>query len=85
MKTDIAPKRFGLRYDPPVIVLEYLVPSSGKLFHHRMRVRGLTKDADPREIAELLRFRHPTYLSPEVVSFEQVQYLLLHDLHSWTT
>eukprot|EP00742_Colponemidia_sp_Colp-10_P008453 GILJ01009158.1.p1 GENE.GILJ01009158.1~~GILJ01009158.1.p1 ORF type:complete len:177 (+),score=22.08 GILJ01009158.1:59-589(+) len=71
-KLDIQPKRFGLRYDPPVIVLEYLVPSTGKLFHHRMRVRGLTRDANSLELAELLRFRHPNFLHQDLVALNQV-------------
>ena len=43
--SDFQPKRFALAYDPPVIVLEYLVPSTGKLYHHKMRLRHLTKES----------------------------------------
>ena len=32
------PKRFGLQYDPPVIVLEYLLKNLGKLYHHKIKV-----------------------------------------------
>lgn len=35
---DYMPKRFGLRYNPPIIILEYLTPSTGKLYHHKMKV-----------------------------------------------
>ena len=38
--SDISPKRFGLKFNPPQIVLEYVEVSSGKLFH---RVMGLSK------------------------------------------
>lgn len=43
--SDFQPKRFALSYDPPTIVLEYLVPSTGKLYHHKMRLRNLTKES----------------------------------------
>ena len=39
---DFEPKRFALNYNPPMIVLEYLVPSTGKLYHHKMKLRHLT-------------------------------------------
>ena len=38
--SDISPKRFGLKFNPPQIVLEYVEVSTGKLFH---RVMGLSK------------------------------------------
>jgi hypothetical protein len=37
--SDFQPKRFALNYDPPMIILEYLVPSTGKLYHHKMKLR----------------------------------------------
>ena len=37
--SDFDPKRLALAYDPPTIVLEYLVQSTGKLYHHKMRLR----------------------------------------------
>jgi hypothetical protein len=40
--SDFQPKRFALNYDPPILILEYLVPSTGKLYHHKMKLRKLT-------------------------------------------
>ena len=37
--SDFQPKRFALNYEPPMIILEYLVPSTGKLYHHKMKLR----------------------------------------------
>jgi centrosomal protein CEP19 len=52
--SDFQPKRFALSYDPPVIVLEYMVPSTGKLYHHKMRLRNLTKDSKISDIMNYL-------------------------------
>jgi centrosomal protein CEP19 len=60
---DYQPKRFGLQYNPPMIVLEYLVPSTGKLYHHKMRLHRLTASADPQPFLEYLKNRHSVYLS----------------------
>lgn len=51
---DFQPKRFALSYDPPVIVLEYMVPSTGKLYHHKMRLRNLTKESKISDIMNYL-------------------------------
>jgi|TARA_B110001450_G_C17444568_1_gene409347 hypothetical protein len=61
--SDFHPKRFALNYDPPMIskfplfaisfyefiVLEYLVPSTGKLYHHKMKLRRLTGSSTVKE------------------------------------
>ena len=41
---DYIPKRFGLNYSPPQIIIEYLAPSTGKLYHHKMRLHKFTKE-----------------------------------------
>jgi centrosomal protein CEP19 len=52
--SDFQPKRFAVSYDPAVIVLEYMVPSTGKLYHHKMRLRNLTKDSKIQDIMNYL-------------------------------
>ena len=42
-------------------VLEYLVPSTGKLYHHKMKLRQLSGDSDPDEMLAYLEKRHPLY------------------------
>jgi hypothetical protein len=71
--SDFHPKRFALSYDPPVIgkliislimilsVLEYLVPSTGKLYHHKMRLKNFTSESNVDEVMEYLEKRHPLY------------------------
>ena len=44
-----------------MIVLEYLVPSTGKLYHHKMKLRSATGDSDPNELLSYLEKRHPLY------------------------
>lgn len=52
--SDFIPKRFALSYEPPVIVLEYMVPSTGKLYHHKMRLRNITKDTKVDDMMDYL-------------------------------
>jgi len=63
---DFLPKRFGLKFDPPTIVLEYLVPSTGKLYHHKMTLKNLAPDDDPEEVLDYLKRKHGTYISTKV-------------------
>jgi len=69
---DVCPKRFGLNYDPPSIVLEYLQLSTGKLFHRRIGLRRLRKSSDPGRVAEKLRQRNKVLLEEDKVSLDQI-------------
>mmetsp|Transcript_95950 Transcript_95950/g.214924 ORF Transcript_95950/g.214924 Transcript_95950/m.214924 type:complete len:199 (-) Transcript_95950:35-631(-) len=69
---DVCPKRFGLNYDPPSIILEYLQVSTGKLFHRRIGLRRLRANSDPARVAEKLRQKNRNLLAEERVSFEQL-------------
>jgi len=52
--SDFVPKRFALNYDPPMIILEYLVPSTGKLYHHKMKLRRLNGKSTVKEAMNYL-------------------------------
>mmetsp|Transcript_80678 Transcript_80678/g.250410 ORF Transcript_80678/g.250410 Transcript_80678/m.250410 type:complete len:199 (+) Transcript_80678:68-664(+) len=69
---DVCPKRFGLNYDPPSIILEYLQVSTGKLFHRRIGLRRLRANSDPARVAEKLRQKNRALLAEDRVSFEQI-------------
>jgi centrosomal protein CEP19 len=71
---DYQPRRFGLKYSPPVIVLEYLVPSSGKLYHHKMRVHNLNKCSSIKELANAIAKRHTKYCSK--IPIKQIELLV---------
>ena len=49
MSNDYIPRRFGLKFDPPTIVLEYKVASKNKLYLHIMPMQELEPDHDPYE------------------------------------
>ena len=69
---DYIPKRFGLNYNPPQIIIEYLTPSSGKLYHHRMRLHKFSKEKSNGEILKELHDRHGIYLDKKKVLNEQL-------------
>eukprot|EP00397_Hematodinium_sp_SG-2012_P026683 GEMP01027982.1.p1 GENE.GEMP01027982.1~~GEMP01027982.1.p1 ORF type:complete len:159 (+),score=43.51 GEMP01027982.1:50-526(+) len=70
---DLKPKRFGLKFNPPTLILEYLVPSTGKLFHRRMSLKAARlKKMDPHRVAEKLKEKNPVYLADDKIRFDQV-------------
>lgn len=69
---DYAPKRFGLNYTPPQIIIEYLVPSTGKLYHHTMRLHKFTKENTTIDALKELIARHGQYLSQSKISSNQM-------------
>merc|ERR1711924_205187 len=71
-KEDICPKRFGLTYDPPAIVLEYLQTSTGKLFHRKIGLKRLKPGTDASRVAEKMRQKNEALLAEDKVSFEQL-------------
>ena len=74
---DYMPKRFGLKYDPPTIVLEYMVMSLGKLYHHKMKLLKLKHDSDINEMIDYVYSRHSFYLKESVVSRQQISNLIV--------
>ena len=77
--SDFYPQRFALNYDPPMIsksgpinfvspiVLEYLVPSTGKLYHHKMKMRRLNGSSTVKEAMNYLHKRHPLYFATDKI------------------
>ncbi|CDW76243.1 UNKNOWN [Stylonychia lemnae] len=74
--SDFQPKRFALSYNPPVIVLEYLVPSTGKLYHHKMKLRQLNHESEPQDMLDYLKKRHPLYFMPNKLNHKQIEDLI---------
>lgn len=73
---DFVPKRFGLKYDPPAIILEYLVPSSGKLYHHKLKMPQLKGNSDTQETFDALKKKHNQYFAGNKVSETQIKTLI---------
>ncbi len=69
---DYQPKRFGLRYNPPQIVIEYLVPSTGKLYHHKIRLNSLKTDSNLQEVIKEIYDKHYMYLDNKKINPSQL-------------
>ncbi|CAK0893318.1 unnamed protein product, partial [Prorocentrum cordatum] len=69
---DVAPKRFGLNFNPPSIIVEYLQTSTGKLFHRRIGLRKLRAGCDAAHVAEKLRQKNAALLGEDRVPFDQI-------------
>ena len=73
---DYAPKRFALNYNPPQIIIEYLTPSSGKLYHHKMRLHKFTYDKSTTDVMKQLYDRHGIYLDKKKIKQKQIEKLI---------
>mmetsp|Transcript_71164 Transcript_71164/g.169899 ORF Transcript_71164/g.169899 Transcript_71164/m.169899 type:complete len:169 (+) Transcript_71164:34-540(+) len=70
---EVCPRRFGLNYDPPAIILEYLEVKTGKLFHRKVTLKRLRASADPARVAEKLRQKNRPLLTEDSgVCFDQI-------------
>ena len=52
------------------------MPSTGKLYHHKMKLRQLTGDSDPDEMLAYLEKRHPLYFLQRKLSKPQIKNLI---------
>ena len=69
---DYSPKRFGLKYNPPQIIIEYLVPSTGKLYHHKIRLNKIKPDTNLQEVVKDIYEKHYPYLDNKKVNPTQI-------------
>lgn len=69
---DYVPKRFALKFDPPTIIVEYLIPSSGKLYHHKMKLPQLQPDSDTSDVLDSLKKKHQGYFTGNKISDGQM-------------
>ena len=52
------------------------MPSTGKLYHHKMKLRMLTGESDVEEMLAYLEKRHPLYFMQRKLSKEQIRDLI---------
>jgi len=45
-----------------MLVLEYLEPSSGKLYHHKIRLGKIKENDQPKDVYERIEKKHHKYL-----------------------
>ena len=69
---DYDPKRFGLSYDPPQIIIEYQKPSSGKLYHHKINCYSFTESSKILEIVDEIYKKHKSYWNHKRISKAQI-------------
>ena len=67
-ENDYIPKRFGISCTPPQIVVEYDKPSKNKLYHHKIKIKNLTKETKISDIVEEIYKRHGPYLNNKKVN-----------------
>ncbi|EAS04489.2 hypothetical protein TTHERM_00616640 (macronuclear) [Tetrahymena thermophila SB210] len=73
---DYIAKRFGLKYDPPQIILEYLVPSTGKLYHHKIKLDFMSSDSNVSDVLDIIQKKHHTYFTNNKITSQQVEKLI---------
>ena len=73
---DYIPKRFGLNYSPPQIIIEYLAPSTGKLYHHKMRLHKFTKEKNTGEYYYFTRYGTKSYSDIDFSNKNKNYYLI---------
>ena len=49
-------------------VLEYMVISKGKLYHHKMKLRKLEHDSKTKKFVKYLKKRHPRYIYKDKIT-----------------
>ncbi len=74
---NIRPLKFGLKYHPPCIILEYQL--GNKKRRRMMPVRNLSADSDVHDVVEKLIEKH-TQLDPGIVPTEQVCYYIIYSM-----
>ena len=67
-ENDYIPKRFGISYTPPQIVVEYDKPSKNKLYHHKIKIKNLTKETKISDIVDEIYKKHGPYLNNKKVN-----------------
>jgi hypothetical protein len=75
-QNDYTPKRFGLKYNPPQIVVEYLTPSTGKLYHHKIRLGKFKPETNLQEVVKEVYEKHYMYLDNKKVNPAQIVRLI---------
>ena len=53
--------------------MEYLVPSSGKLYHHKIRLNKLNKDSKIEEVMREVYEKHSHYLDSKKINPNQIK------------
>ncbi|CAD8109949.1 unnamed protein product [Paramecium primaurelia] len=74
--SNMEPKRLAIRFDPPMIIVEYLQTSSGKLYHHKMKLLKLKPDTPINHALEYLKKKHAMYFMNNKIPEKQLLELI---------
>ncbi|CAD8111592.1 unnamed protein product [Paramecium primaurelia] len=74
--SNMEPKRLAIRFDPPMIIVEYLQPSSGKLYHHKMKLLKMKPDTPANHALEYLKKKHAMYFMNNKIPEKQLLELI---------
>ena len=67
-ENDYDPKRFGISYNPPQIVVEYNKVSRNKLYHHKIKIKNLSKETKISDIVDEIYKKHGPYLNNKKIN-----------------
>lgn len=68
---EIFPKRFGLNYNPPMVILEF--NQGGSLYLKKMRLQKLTDQGEPAQYLNYLKKKYDDYFEDGKIEDKQVQ------------
>jgi len=71
-QNDYEPRRFGLKFDPPQIVIEYFIPSIRKLKHHKIKLNRIKNENKLEEILKDIYEKHYMYLDTSKIKQNQI-------------
>lgn len=84
-KSDYKPKRLGLIYNPSsigilqdliFIVIEYLIPSTNQLYHHKIRLKTIPSISNSSEIIKWIYEHHSEYLDNKRINKDLISKLV---------
>lgn len=63
---DFSPRRLALNFAPKMVVVEFLRPSTGKLYQKRVKLSPNVVQKTPETILKALRSRYPLHFGPKI-------------------
>lgn len=60
-----------MRFHIPIqLVLEYLVPSTGKLYHHKIKLDFMTGDSNISDVLNIVQKKHASYFASNKITVQ---------------
>ena len=68
---DYVPRKLAINYRPPMIILEYEIMSTEKLYHRRMKIQNWNEMTEPKTILACIRKRYTKYFVGDKITDDQ--------------